>query len=83
MTLDFSRHGKPIDNAYIESFNSSIRDECLNINWFPSLEDARDKVEEWRQVEVRRVTAGDARKIKDGLIWVHGKEREEFTPYPP
>jgi putative transposase len=45
--LDFSRPGKPIDNAYIESFNSSFRDKCLNINWFLSLEDAREKIEEW------------------------------------
>jgi putative transposase len=49
VTLDFSRPGKPIDNAYIESFNGSYRDECLNINWFLSLEDAREKIEEWRR----------------------------------
>jgi len=49
VTLDFSRPGKPIDNAYIESFNGSFRDECLNINWFLSLEDAREKIEEWRR----------------------------------
>ena len=48
VTLDFSRPGKPTDNAYIESFNGSFRDECLNINWFLSLEDAREKIEEWR-----------------------------------
>ncbi len=49
VTLDFSRPGKPIDNAYIESFNGSFRDECLNTNWFLSLEDAREKIEEWRR----------------------------------
>ena len=48
VTLDFSRPGKPTDNAYIESFNGSLRDECLNTNWFLSLEDARDKIENWR-----------------------------------
>ena len=47
--LDFSRPGKPIDNAFIESFNGSFRDECLNTNWFLSLEDAQDKIEGWRQ----------------------------------
>jgi len=46
--LDFSRPGKPTDNAYIESFNRSFRDECLNTNWFLSLDDARDKIERWR-----------------------------------
>ena len=48
VVMDFSRPGKPTDNAYIESFNGSFRDECLNINWFLSLEDARQKIEDWR-----------------------------------
>jgi putative transposase len=49
VTLDFSRPGKPMDNATIESFNGSFRDECLNVNWFLSMEDARDKIEKWRR----------------------------------
>ena len=49
VTLDFSRPGKSTDNAFIESFNGSFRDECLNINWFLSLDDAREKIEEWRR----------------------------------
>ncbi len=47
--LDYSRPGTPTDNSHIESFNGSFRDECLNMNWFMSLEDARDKVERWRR----------------------------------
>jgi len=46
--LDFSRPGKPTDNAHIESFNGSFRDECLNMHWFLSLDDAREKIEAWR-----------------------------------
>ena len=49
VVLDFSRPGKPTDNPYIESFNGSFRYECLNVNWFMSLEDARQKIENWRQ----------------------------------
>ncbi|MND94926.1 Integrase core domain protein [compost metagenome] len=49
VTLDFSRPGKPTDNAFIESFNGSFRDECLNTNWFLSLQDAREKIENWRR----------------------------------
>jgi putative transposase len=49
VTLDFSRPGKPVDNAFIESFNGSFRDECLNTNWFLSLEDAEEKIESWRR----------------------------------
>jgi len=47
--LAFSRPGKPTDNAYIESFNGSFRDECSNVHWFLSLEDAKIKAENWRQ----------------------------------
>ena len=43
--LDFSRPGKPTDNAFIEAFNGRFRQECLNENWFLSLEDAVEKVE--------------------------------------
>lgn len=46
--LDFSRPGKPTDNAKIESFNDRLREESLNAHWFLSLEDARDKIERWR-----------------------------------
>ncbi|WP_256439476.1 MULTISPECIES: integrase core domain-containing protein [Microvirga] len=48
VALDFSRPGKPTDNAYIESFNARVRAECLNQNWFRDLDDARRKVEDWR-----------------------------------
>jgi putative transposase len=48
VTLDFSRPGKPTDNAFVESFNGRLRDECLNTHWFLSLDDARSKVEAWR-----------------------------------
>ena len=41
--------GKPTDNAFIEVFNGRLREECLNENWFLSLEDAVEKVETWRK----------------------------------
>jgi len=47
-TLDFTRPGKPMDNAFMESFYGSFRNECLNVNWFLSLQDARVKIEAWR-----------------------------------
>lgn len=49
VTLDFSRPGKPTDNAFIEAFNSKFRSECLNAHWFMSLDDARAKMEDWRR----------------------------------
>jgi putative transposase len=49
VTLDFSRPGKPTDNAYIEAFNARVRQECLNRSRFLCLEDARAKIEAWRR----------------------------------
>lgn len=47
--LAFIDPGKPVQNAYAESFNDKIRKECFNENWFPNLDEARRIVEEWRQ----------------------------------
>lgn len=47
--LDFIHPGKPTDNALIEAFNGRFRHECLNESWFLSLDDAREKVKEWRK----------------------------------
>ena len=40
--------GSPTQNAYIESFNGTFRDECLDENWFESLEQARHAIAKWR-----------------------------------
>ena len=47
--LQFSRPGKPTDNAMIETFNAKVRVECLDQHWFTSVEDAANTLEEWRQ----------------------------------
>lgn len=47
--LDFSRPGKPTDNAFIEAFNGRFRAECLNAHWFLTLADAQEKLEDWRR----------------------------------
>ena len=46
--LHFIRPGKPVENAFAESFIGRLRDECLNENWFISLKHARDVIETWR-----------------------------------
>jgi len=48
VTMDYSRPGKPTDNPFVESFNGSFRDECLNAHWFLSLEDAVMKIDAWK-----------------------------------
>jgi len=47
--LDFISPGKPTQNAFIESFNASLRKECLNVHWFQTLEEAKQKIEQWRK----------------------------------
>jgi putative transposase len=47
--LDFIRPGKPVENAFIESFNGRLRDECLNVHEFVSIDEARSCLEAWRE----------------------------------
>ena len=47
--LDFSRPGKPTDNAFIEAFNASVRKELLNTSWFDTLEGVRQAARAWRR----------------------------------
>lgn len=47
--IEFSRPGKSTDNAFIESFNGTFRDECLNAHWIESLKEAKMQITTWRQ----------------------------------
>ena len=47
--IDFSRPGKPTDNAYVESFNGTLRAECLDVHWFATLTEAKHIIEAWRR----------------------------------
>ncbi len=47
--LDFTRPGKPTDNSHIESFNGRLRDECLNVHQFLSLDHAQATINAWRK----------------------------------
>jgi putative transposase len=47
--LCFIRPGRPVENGFIESFNGRLRDECLNVEWFSSLDDARQKLAKFRK----------------------------------
>lgn len=52
--LNFIQPGKPVQNAYVESFNGKLRDECLNESWFKTLDEARTIIENWR-IDYNRV----------------------------
>ena len=47
--MAFSRPGTPTDNAFLESFNGRLRDECLNCHWFESLADAKLRIRAWSE----------------------------------
>jgi putative transposase len=49
IALHFIGPGKPTENGHVESFNGKLRDECLNVNWFIDLADAKEKIELWRR----------------------------------
>ncbi|HEX2443828.1 MAG TPA: IS3 family transposase [Vicinamibacterales bacterium] len=67
--LRFIRPGKPIENAFVESFNGKFRDECLNEHWFASVADARALIEAWR-VDYNTVRPHSA---------LHGATPEQFA----
>ena len=48
IAVHFISPGRPVENAVIESFNGKLRDECLNANWFESLDETRTLIESWR-----------------------------------
>ena len=82
VALDFITPGKPVENAFIESFNGKFRDECLNQHWFLSLPDARFHVERYRRDynEVRPHSALD-NKTPGEFAREHGVT--VASPYPP
>lgn len=47
--IEYIQPGKPVQNAFIESFNGTLRDDCLNMHWFVSLDDAKVTIEDWRR----------------------------------
>jgi putative transposase len=67
--LRFIRPGKPIDNAFVESFNGKFRDECLNEHWFASVAEAQRLIEAWR-VDYNTVRPHSA---------LHGATPEQFA----
>ena len=49
VTLDFIQPGKPVQHAFIESFNGKFRDECLSQSWFSDIHTARSEIADWRR----------------------------------
>lgn len=85
--LAFIQPGKPVQNCYIESFNGTFRDNCLNMHWFTSLEDARRTIENWRRTynEIRpHSSLGRLTPREFGEKYAAQIEQElDFTPSVP
>lgn len=78
--LCFIRPGRPVENGFIESFNGRLRDECLNVEWFPSLADARQKLAEWRNhYNHHRPHSGLDDRTPAEFASLHGARRERFA----
>src|SRR5206468_5712268 len=96
--LQFIEPGKPTQNAFIESFNGRLREECLNANWFVSVADARRKIEAWRRdyneqrphsslgylppQQFVRAQSGDACMTRDFCRVEWGKGTQSPSPCP-
>ena len=80
--LDFIRPAKPVENAFIESFNGKLRDECLNSHVFVSVAEAQVVLEAWREDynAVRPHSAlQDRTPAAMGALWVDSREPREST----
>ena len=76
VALQFIRPGTPVENAYIESFNGRLRDECLNAHWFLSVADARRQIEAWRVgYNAARPHSGLAGRTPDEFAREHERAR--------
>ena len=77
--LEFSRPGKPTDNAFAESFNGHFRAECLDCRWFASPEEARQAIEAWR-VEYNTERPHRALGQETPAAWAAARERRAEAP---
>ena len=80
--LHFIQPGKPVQNAFIESFNGKFRDECLNEHWFLTLQEAQRVIEAWRREyneERTHSTIGDVTPQEFITNYHNGTHLQEFT----
>lgn len=79
--LSFINKGKPTENCYIESFNGKFRDECLDMNWFVSLGQAKRIIEHWR-IEYNEIRPHSSLGGISPLEFIHHLEQSRKTAEP-
>jgi putative transposase len=84
VALQFIQPGKPTQNAFAESFNGRLRDECLNESWFVSLADAQQTIEAWRlDYNVTRPHSGLANRTPEEFARAFAENRPPHLPSEP
>jgi putative transposase len=82
--LCFIRPGRPVENGFIESFNGRLRDECLNVEWFGSLHEARKTLARWRtNYNHYRPHSALADQTPSSFASQYAKSAERFAPMHP
>ena len=76
--LCFIRPGRPVENGFIESFNGRLRDECLNVQWFSSMQDARQQLAKFRQhYNHERPHSALADRTPAGFAKLHERRKQQ------
>jgi hypothetical protein len=79
--LCFIRPGRPVENGFIESFNGRLRDECLNVEWFASLSEARETLARWRShYNHQRPHSALADQTPASFAMQYAQSTERFAP---
>lgn len=79
--LRFIRPGRPVENGFIESFNGRLRDECLNVEWFNSLQNARETLARWQtHYNQFRPHSALADRTPVSFANAHAAVAKSFTP---
>jgi putative transposase len=78
--LDFIQPGKPSENGFIESFNGRLRDECLNVNEFATLDEAREILRSWRHDYNHHRPHGSLGHLTPSEFAIKGQKTGAGTP---
>ena len=78
--LDFTRPGKPTENAFIESFNGRLRDECLNVNEFVTLEHVREVLASWQHDYNHHRPHGSLGQLTPSEFATNGQKHDPEAP---
>ncbi len=80
MRLDFIRSGKPAENAFIKSFNGRLREECLNVNEFATLNETSMRLQSWRQDYHHRRPHGSHGRLTPSEFAAKDQESDSGAP---